>query len=43
MKRDDEDELRSNFIIHLTEYFNDMSEIEFSKINPKVFEEGWPH
>jgi hypothetical protein len=27
----------------MMQHFNDMSQIEFNKIDPVVFEEGWPH
>ena len=40
--RDEDDELRLRFIAHLTDYFNDMTISEKNKIDPRVFEEGWP-
>ena len=30
-------------MVHMMQNFNDMSETEFNKIDPIVFEEGWPH
>jgi len=42
MKRDHNDELLNNFIDHMRQYFNDMRDTEYNKIDPVVFEKGWP-